>query len=135
MGWYLRKALNLGPLRINLSKSGIGLSAGVKGLRVGTGPRGRYLHAGREGLYYRKSLNSEPQPGGDAGFQEVPTEESDSALSEVAEVPTTDQLAAARWARINARSKELGSGGSNEIKRSFLNGFLSTFLGGWLRGR
>ena len=38
MGWYLRKSLKLGPLRFNLSKSGIGTSIGVKGLRVGTGP-------------------------------------------------------------------------------------------------
>jgi hypothetical protein len=58
MGWYLRKSLSFGPLRINLSKSGLGMSAGIKGLRVGTGPRGKYLHAGREGLYYRTSLDT-----------------------------------------------------------------------------
>jgi hypothetical protein len=45
-----------------LSKSGLGGSVGVKGLRVGSGPRGRYLHAGREGLYYKASLD-EPAPG------------------------------------------------------------------------
>jgi hypothetical protein len=56
MGWYLRKSLGFGPLRINLSKSGLGGSVGVKGLRVGSGPRGPYLHAGRGGLYYRTSL-------------------------------------------------------------------------------
>jgi hypothetical protein len=60
VGWYLRKGLSFGPLRINLSKSGLGGSVGVKGFRVGTGPRGRYLHAGRGGLYYRTSL-SEPE--------------------------------------------------------------------------
>lgn len=43
-------------LRVNLSESGIGLSFGVKGLRVGTGPHGNYIHAGRKGVYYRKSL-------------------------------------------------------------------------------
>lgn len=59
MGFYLRKSFKLGPLRINLSKSGLGASAGVTGFRVGTGPKGRYLHAGRDGLYYRKQLNSE----------------------------------------------------------------------------
>ena len=56
MGWYLRKSLGFGPLRINLSKSGLGGSVGVKGLRVGSGPRGPYFHAGRGGLYYRTSL-------------------------------------------------------------------------------
>jgi hypothetical protein len=56
MGFYIRKAFRVGPLRLNLSRSGIGLSAGVRGARVGVGPRGSYLHAGREGLYYRKTL-------------------------------------------------------------------------------
>jgi hypothetical protein len=60
MGWYLRKSLRFGPLRFNLSKSGIGASVGVKGLRIGSGPKGEYLHAGREGLYFRKSLSSRP---------------------------------------------------------------------------
>jgi len=36
MGFYLRKSLRVGPLRFNLSKSGIGLSAGIKGFRIGT---------------------------------------------------------------------------------------------------
>ena len=60
MGWYLKKSFAFGPLRLNLSKSGIGASVGVKGLRVSTGPKGRQLNAGREGLYYRASLNSPP---------------------------------------------------------------------------
>lgn len=38
---------------MNLSKHGVGFSAGVRGLRVGSGPRGGYVHAGRNGLYYR----------------------------------------------------------------------------------
>ncbi len=62
MGWYLKKSFAFGPLRLNLSKSGIGASVGVKGLRVSTGPKGRQLNAGREGLYYRASLNTRPDP-------------------------------------------------------------------------
>lgn len=58
MGFYLRKSISVGPLRFNLSKSGIGLSAGVKGLRFGVGPRGNYVHMGRGGLYYRATLPS-----------------------------------------------------------------------------
>jgi hypothetical protein len=60
MGWYLRKSLRLGPLRINLSKSGIGGSVGVTGFRVGAGPKGPYLHGGRDGLYFKKSLSGQP---------------------------------------------------------------------------
>jgi hypothetical protein len=59
MGFYIRKSLRFGPLRFNLSKSGIGVSAGVKGFRVGTGPRGNYVHAGVGGFYYRSTI-----PGG-----------------------------------------------------------------------
>ncbi len=59
MGLYLRKSFRAGPARFNLSKSGLGLSAGVKGARLGAGPgRGSYVHAGRHGLYYRKRLAS-----------------------------------------------------------------------------
>ncbi len=63
MGFYIRKAIKVGPLRFNLSKSGIGVSAGIKGLRVGSGPRGNYIHMGRGGLYFRQTLDSSsPSP-------------------------------------------------------------------------
>lgn len=58
MSFYIRKSIKIGPLRFNLSKSGIGVSAGVKGFRLGSGPRGNYVHMGRGGLYYRKTLPS-----------------------------------------------------------------------------
>ena len=46
MGLTFRKSISLpGGFRINLSKSGVGASWGVKGLRVGTGPRGTRLNA------------------------------------------------------------------------------------------
>src|SRR5262249_36810272 len=35
MGLYLRKSFRLGPLRLNVSNYGIGLSTGVKGARFG----------------------------------------------------------------------------------------------------
>jgi len=67
MGIYIRKGISVGPIRFNLSKSGVGLSAGVKGLRIGTGPRGNYIHMGRGGLYYRATI-----PSGKAGDQNSP---------------------------------------------------------------
>lgn len=64
MAFYLRKSIRAGPLRLNLSKSGVGVSAGVRGFRIGSGPRGNYVHVGRGGLYYRRSLGpSRPKPG------------------------------------------------------------------------
>lgn len=41
MGLRFRKSINLGPLRINLSKSGVGFSVGVKGFRVGRSAKGK----------------------------------------------------------------------------------------------
>ncbi len=60
MPFYIRKAISVGPLRFNISKSGIGISAGVRGLRIGSGAQGNYVHAGREGIYYRKTLPGQP---------------------------------------------------------------------------
>ena len=56
MGFYLKKTITLGGLKLNFSKSGVGLSAGFKGFRLGTGPKGNYIHMGRGGLYYRAAL-------------------------------------------------------------------------------
>jgi hypothetical protein len=49
VAWYLRKAVGLGPLlRLNISRGGIGIAAGVKGLRAGVDARGRrYVAGGR----------------------------------------------------------------------------------------
>src|SRR6185437_720709 len=64
MGLYLRKSVRVGPLRFNLSKGGVGVSAGIKGFRVGTGPRGNYVHMGAGGIYYRATIPSGgPRPG------------------------------------------------------------------------
>lgn len=66
MAWFLRKSLKLGPLRLNLSKSGLGLSAGIKGLRAGIDAKGRkYVAGGRGGLYFRTYVKP--------GEQEAPT--------------------------------------------------------------
>ena len=54
MSFYLRKHFKVGPVRLNLSKGGLGVSGGVTGARIGLSPRGAYVHGGRHGLYYRK---------------------------------------------------------------------------------
>ncbi len=41
MGWSYRKSVNLGPFRVNMSKSGIGYSFGGGGFRSGVNARGR----------------------------------------------------------------------------------------------
>src|SRR5438094_7658664 len=66
MAWGFRRSLRIaGPLRLNFSKSGLGLSLGVPGLHVGVSPRRRaYLRAGvpGTGVYYRKSLGQAKPP-------------------------------------------------------------------------
>lgn len=76
MGFYIRKAIKVGPLRYNLSKSGIGVSAGVPGFRIGSGPRGNYVHMGRGGIYFRKSLGSlrSEKPSASGCVKQSPTE-------------------------------------------------------------
>lgn len=58
MGFSFRKSFRAGPVRFNLSKSGLGVSTGVRGLRIGTGPRGAYISGGRSGLYFREQLST-----------------------------------------------------------------------------
>lgn len=64
MAWGFRRSLKIaGPLRLNFSKGGLGLSLGVPGLHIGAGRRGPYLRGGipGTGIYYRKSLKG-PRP-------------------------------------------------------------------------
>lgn len=59
MGLFVRKGIRLGPLRLNISKSGVGVSAGVRGARVGITSQGKkYLAGGVGGLYVRESIGS-----------------------------------------------------------------------------
>lgn len=61
MGFSFRKSYTFGPLRVNLSKSGVGFSFGVKGLRVGSNANGRkYVSASvpGTGARYYKSTKS-----------------------------------------------------------------------------
>jgi hypothetical protein len=65
MGWSFRKSVNLGPLRINLSKSGVGYSVGTRGFRVGQDARGRRYQAvsiPKTGIYRRDYQPKTPAP-------------------------------------------------------------------------
>ena len=59
MGFHLRKSFKCGPIRFNLSNSGIGASVGVKGARVGIDGKGRtYVGGGVGMLRYREYSGS-----------------------------------------------------------------------------
>src|ERR1700678_3419505 len=75
MGFYIRKSVSVGPFRFNLSKSGVGVSTGIKGFRVGAGPRGNYVQMGRGGIYFRQTL---PSFHGQRTPSEVPEQQTSS---------------------------------------------------------
>lgn len=59
MGLNFRKGIKLGAgIRLNLSKKGVGASVGIKGARVGIGPRGTRATTSipGTGISYTKSL-------------------------------------------------------------------------------
>ena len=62
MGFNFRKSKSIFPgVKLNLSKSGIGISAGVKGARISRSATGRKTVSGGipgSGLSYRKSIKS-----------------------------------------------------------------------------
>jgi Protein of unknown function (DUF4236) len=98
MGFYIRKGFNFDPLRLNLSRSGLGASFGVRGARIGIGPRGSYVHLGRGGFYYRQSLGSGSSPvtpaytpilsAADEGLQEI----SSAAATTIVDASSTELL-------------------------------------------
>jgi hypothetical protein len=93
MGWYLRKSFGFGPLRVNLSKSGIGYSLGVPGARIGANSRGTYIRMGRGGIYYQKYLQTNS-----AGprTEPVPVQPQLTSEPELAEVIQTASAASLR---------------------------------------
>lgn len=62
MGISFAKSVKFGAVRFNFSGSGIGMSVGIPGLRIGTGPRGAYIGGGIAGFRYRKSLETGSVP-------------------------------------------------------------------------
>lgn len=60
MGLTFSRSVRFGAVRFNFSASGIGMSVGIPGLRIGTGPRGAYISGGVGGFRYRRSLSSAP---------------------------------------------------------------------------
>jgi hypothetical protein len=111
VGFYIRKSLSVGPFRFNLSKSGIGLSTGIKGFRVGTGPRGNYVQMGRGGLYFRQTLPSSSSSETRRAHSEVPAEQSSSIEFDEVQSGSVSQMvdssSSALLEEISSKSKKL----------------------------
>lgn len=108
MGFYIRKSVSVGPFRFNLSKSGIGVSTGIKGVRVGTGPRGNYVHMGRGGIYFRQTL-----PSSNGHKMPSQTPEVETSTIELNEIESgsvsqmVDSSSAALLEEINSKSQKM----------------------------
>lgn len=92
MGIQYSKSIRVGNhIRMNLSQSGVGMSVGVPGLRVGTGPHGSRLTASipGTGLRYSKKLGSSKsqEPKSEPGTE-------NSLLGDVAKVAAVSVAAA-----------------------------------------
>lgn len=109
MGLYFRKAISVGPLRFNLSRGGIGVSAGIPGFRVGSGPRGNYVHMGANGIYYRSTLpsGSSSRPSTAAPRSEIHVPVSDPAIPEGTVDPTIEIESAHVSQLVDSSSTEL----------------------------
>ncbi len=57
MGFYFSKSFRFGPLRLNLSRAGFGVSIGVRGFRIGLNRFGIYLSISKGVLRYRTYLS------------------------------------------------------------------------------
>lgn len=70
MGFIFRKSVNLGPIRLNFGKNGIGVSTGIPGLRIGRNAKGKtYGSAGvpGTGMSWRTTSGSQHGPAKTAG--------------------------------------------------------------------
>ncbi|MEU6172327.1 DUF4236 domain-containing protein [Streptantibioticus parmotrematis] len=95
MSVYLRTSLKAGPFRFNLSRSGVGVSVGMPGFRVGKRPRSNYIRVNSRTVSYRAtspSLPGQPRqtrprtPATHVGRPPYPASPNDSAV--VHEIPT-----------------------------------------------
>jgi len=82
MGVSFAKSVKFGAVRFNFSGSGIGMSVGIPGLRIGSGPRGAYIGGGIAGFRYRKSLGGDSRPSTKSGRTDTASDEHAQSASQ-----------------------------------------------------
>lgn len=92
MGWSFRKSASFGPFRLNLSKSGIGASFGVKGARISMNSKGTYVNLGANGLYYRQKISGTSRKSGIAHQMPPPDKQSANHLQAEPDLITTPDV-------------------------------------------
>lgn len=94
MGFYLRTTLKAGPFRFTLSPSGLGVSAGVPGFRVGTGPRGNYIRVAGLGTTYFGGQAPTPTAHGVRPMTSPAPQDHGVVMHELAGTPVQNLIAA-----------------------------------------
>ena len=102
MGWNFRRSANLGPFRINLSKSGIGYSVGGRGFRVGKDAKGRKYRSislPNTGIYRRDYLGGSKPGSSFTGGQASPNHQPAPTLTPNAakQNASKNSVSAGRW--------------------------------------
>lgn len=94
MGLTFSKSVRFGAVRFNFSGSGIGMSVGIPGLRIGTGPRGAYISGGIGGFRYRRSLSevASRTPARFPASKDVPTHAEGEAAPTIVSTQDHDTL-------------------------------------------
>jgi hypothetical protein len=74
MAWSFRRSIKFGPVRINMSKSGVGYSVGGTGFRIGKDAKGRqYTQASIPGTgVYNRSYSKSSKQGSACGSRSSP---------------------------------------------------------------
>ena len=83
------------------------MSAGIKGLRIGTGPPGNYVQMGRGGIYFRQTIPSSDSRGTPSL---VPQEQSSIDFKEIESGSVSqmvDSSSAALLDEINSKSRKM----------------------------
>lgn len=92
MGWSFRKSTSFGPFRLNFSKSGVGLSVGVKGARISVSRRGTYVNLGAGGIYYRQKIDGKSPSINDGNANFIPPVPANPRPSNTIQTITTDDV-------------------------------------------
>lgn len=92
------------PVRINVSRSGIGASVGVRGARLSVGPRGTYITLSAYGVRYRQRIDGKSKRPRPATTEHLIT---DSGL--ITTVSVTDLVDASSEQILNAINSRLSS--------------------------
>lgn len=101
MSFYKRRAIRLGPVRLSLTRWGLGLSFARAETRLALGPRSTYVQMGHDGLSYRQRLDVHGLPKAIAFESGLPRSTSDRDNQELATSSSREVIS-----QVNARASQ-----------------------------